>query len=397
MESRNLYSLNLRDIYKILNKEERVNADGRIVEFEKPQFLKNFWQSSISNALNTFVDGTNLTFEQWLQEKEEYFEKNSDSIKFWETPLRNTSFLKIFDKILKRMGILMRLKSLFDTSDVYNTNLMVPHRKVVKMISIKFHFDPEYYPLYNEEFETKLCEYIVSICKKTKYLREIIQDDIVVYNTSTIEVEEEVPPKIDATRETKRMKEKIDIIEGIADFLEKKNFLKKKPKVEEKQYIKVKRINTIEMKLNQVAMFEDFEDFEYDLLPKFKEKFGKKFSLECKCLKAFFNIELDDLGASNIKFMDKKKEKLVRKGNWAYYLPAGWILYNLNESKIPDNIKQNWVPVYHPIGGFNFNNYGNLGMCDDCGPNRYVKLLTNHPLDQGLFVTPRIKYIMGNS
>ena len=28
--------------------------------------------------------------------------------------------------------------------------------------------------------------------------------------------------------------------------------------------------------------------------------------------------------------MDKKKEKLVKTDGWAYYLPAGWICYNID-------------------------------------------------------------------
>jgi hypothetical protein len=47
LESRNMQSLNLKQIYKILKAKERVNADGMIVEFEKPRFVKNFYKSSI--------------------------------------------------------------------------------------------------------------------------------------------------------------------------------------------------------------------------------------------------------------------------------------------------------------------------------------------------------------
>lgn len=43
LESRNMNSLNLKQIYKILKVKERVNADGMIVEFEKPRFVKNFY------------------------------------------------------------------------------------------------------------------------------------------------------------------------------------------------------------------------------------------------------------------------------------------------------------------------------------------------------------------
>lgn len=305
------------------------------------------------------------------------------------------------------MGIFLRLESLYNTSEKYNTNLMVPHRKVVKMISIVCKFDQTQLPEYTEEFETKFCEYLVSICKKTRYLREIIKDDIVVYDIVTKKVQEEVTePEIDEEEQSevdegrkmkRRFKGNYDIIEGIADFFEAKNYFREEEEeVPVIRYVTKTVIERMEMKISQVATIEEFEDFEFDLISKFREKYGQEFSLERKTLSAFFNLKLDDLGNSNIKYMDRKKEKLIRKGKWAYYLPGGWILYELDSKKIPDDVKENWLPVYHPIGGFNFKNYGNLSMCDDCGPNRYIKALTNHPLDQGLFVTPRIKYIMGN-
>lgn len=42
---------------------------------------------------------------------------------------------------------------------------------------------------------------------------------------------------------------------------------------------------------------------------------------------------------------------------------------------------EGWLTVYHPLTGFNFEEYGNLKMCDDCGPNRFDKKLSNLPLD----------------
>jgi hypothetical protein len=60
-----------------------------------------------------------------------------------------------------------------------------------------------------------------------------------------------------------------------------------------------------------------------------------------------------------------------------------------------NSIGEGWLTVYHPLGGFNFEEYGNLKMFDDCGPNRYIKELSNLPMNQGLYVTPRIKHIIG--
>lgn len=53
----------------------------------------------------------------------------------------------------------------------------------------------------------------------------------------------------------------------------------------------------------------------------------------------------------------------------------------LRQMKQINEIGDNWLTVYHPLGGFNFEEYGNLKMCDDCGPNRYFKELTNYPMD----------------
>jgi hypothetical protein len=41
-------------------------------------------------------------------------------------------------------------------------------------------------------------------------------------------------------------------------------------------------------------------------------------------------MNLEDLGDIKIEYMDKKKERLVKSGDWAYYLPGGWISYGIN-------------------------------------------------------------------
>ena len=53
------------------------------------------------------------------------------------------------------------------------------------------------------------------------------------------------------------------------------------------------------------------------------------------------------------------------------------------------------MTVYHPLGGFDFSTYGNIKVCDDLGPNQYNIELANFPLDQGIFVTPRLNYLLG--
>jgi hypothetical protein len=65
LESRNMHSLNLRHIYKILKVKERVNADGMIVEFEKPRFIKNFYKSSIEFSINVNDENDLVMMENW--------------------------------------------------------------------------------------------------------------------------------------------------------------------------------------------------------------------------------------------------------------------------------------------------------------------------------------------
>lgn len=46
--------------------------------------------------------------------------------------------------------------------------------------------------------------------------------------------------------------------------------------------------------------------------------------------KPVFSLDLDDFGEIRIDYMEKKKEKLIKLENWAYYLPAGWICYQID-------------------------------------------------------------------
>ena len=352
LESRNLYQLNLRGVYKILKKKERVNTEGMVAEFEKPRFFKNFYCSSVDFSIDTLKDGSDFQIEQWQKEKNEYFEQKKELIKFWETPLRNESLLKIMDKILKRLGIILVLKPIeYGKNYKYNTNLMISSRKVMRMISIEIIFGYKSLPLC-ADFETKFTEEIVSIAKATQYFKEIIVEDIVIYQVDT-------QPGEDVNGKT------------------------------------IQFVTSIQMKINQIETINDFDDFETDTIEQIQERFGFETQMRAKKQKAFFNIDASNLGAPDMTFIEKKKEKLVRQGEWGYYQPGGWIIYNLNQDQIPEHVTKNWLPVYHPIGGFNFSRYGNLGMCDDCGPNQYIKQLTNYPLDQGLFVTPRLKYVLG--
>lgn len=67
-----------------------------------------------------------------------------------------------------------------------------------------------------------------------------------------------------------------------------------------------------------------------DFAEAFEQKFGQEIQISMQNRKAFFSLHLDDLAETRIDFMDKKKEKLVKTEGWAYYLPAGWISYNID-------------------------------------------------------------------
>ena len=152
----------------------------------------------------------------------------------------------------------------------------------------------------------------------------------------------------------------------------------------------------------QIETLEDVESFKENFLDPLKE-FYKNLEISSKKLTAFITFDSGRLGRSesgiftgpDITCMEKRKEKLQKRGQWSYYLPAGWIIYPYPERMVTADIESSWVIAYHPIGGFEFDESINLNMCDDCGPNRDIRELINFPLDKGIFVTPRIKHILG--
>ena len=52
LDSRNLYGLELRKIWKLLEKNERVNEEGRVIEFNKPRFENDLYASSVHHSFN---------------------------------------------------------------------------------------------------------------------------------------------------------------------------------------------------------------------------------------------------------------------------------------------------------------------------------------------------------
>lgn len=85
------------------------------------------------------------------------------------------------------------------------------------------------------------------------------------------------------------------------------------------------------LKINQLVESErDFEEFYQEFQPAFQTKFGENIQIKMQNRRAIFYLHYDDLEEIRIDFMEKKKEKLVKIDSWAYYLPAGWICYNIN-------------------------------------------------------------------
>jgi hypothetical protein len=128
---------------------------------------------------------------------------------------------------------------------------------------------------------------------------------------------------------------------------------------------------------------------EFDLLP--------EFSLEK--MTHFFTIQHQNLAKPDISFSEKQTEDLIYSGDWGYFSPAGWIRYPFkDESILPDTpIVENWPTLYHGLNGLDFSSYGNLVMCDDNGPNRFDVELSNYPMHQGLYVTPKLSILTGNN
>lgn len=89
-------------------------------------------------------------------------------------------------------------------------------------------------------------------------------------------------------------------------------------------------VRSVILKISQIESEKDFTDFIEDFGDAFKERFGQDLEISFQNRKAIFSLHLEDLGEIRIDFMDKKKEKLIKSNTWGYYLPAGWICYNIN-------------------------------------------------------------------
>jgi len=335
-----------------MSRKERINPEGKVVEFEKPKYFRNLYQASIEYTLDLSTTKDKEFFDLVREFKITKFEKESYMIKLWETPLQKASLVYLLELITSKLSIELVLT---DNEEIakretgslnYNANLCMPLRKVSRMLSIVFHFGEADRPV-NEFFETKFTESLLVVTKNMEYFGSIAFDDVIIYSTDIVEND------------------------GV-------------------QYVK-----TLVCKINQVETGDDYNKFKSIILPRLKLKFFSTISASCVRRTPYFFLNPKFLDTPDIKYMGKKREKLQKIEDWSYYLPADWICYPFMEGAIPTWISANWIPMYHPIGGFDFSLVENLNMCDDCGPNKFSKELTNFPLDQGIFVTPRIKYILG--
>lgn len=274
--------------------------------------------------------------------KQTYFAKHDAAIKYWETPLQPASFLHLFDQMLKQRGIELVFKDIYvkmRNYGIFNTNVGNPLRSTdfTYCICINMTYPNTSHP----DFEAIFVGTIAMIAPSTRRFKSIQTGDINLY-----------------------------------DIEEKKHYTQ------------------IRLSILSIRTEKEFEDFVKDFKNKLEEKYGSMIITLRKHLPIFY-LEKDRLSMADLQFYEKKKEKLHKMGSWAYYSPAGWIRYPIKEQLIPKEARENWLTVYLPIEGFNLTSYGNVNVADDLGPNKLVVELTNYPLDQGIFVSPRVACILG--
>ena len=247
------------------------------------------------------------------------------------------------DEILNQYGIDLVFRDIDQfkkSKGQYNTNLSNPLRGKELLYGIEIRMKKE---LNVEDFETNFVDQVASIAQATKKFKNITSRDILLY-----------------------------------DAAEDEGFL------------------ILKLVIIQIRCEEDYNDFVREVRFKLEEKYGTIITTFRK-YKPIFYLEKDMLDIPDISFLEEKKERLVtmRGEKWARYLPAGWIRYPLKQTLISQEVRDSWLTVYHPLCGFDFSSYGNINVCDDLGPNRYKIELANFPLDQGIFVSPRLNYLLG--
>lgn len=280
-----------------------------------------------------------VKMERWNQNKIAFFEENRNVIKYWETPLRKISFLKIFDKILYKCGIKLVHKPIdYITDYKYNTNILLSYRKVNKMVSIIIKFDKDNLPL-EIDFDMKFSEFLDSIAKKTTYFRDLDQDDIIIYD-KVLKTETELVPVLQ-NPENPEAQTQAEAYGNILDPILESQVMSKDQKKsmysDMTKSVMTNYVESISLRLTQVESEKDFQDFVDDFGEAMRQKYGKGIIFKHESRKTFFQIHLEDLGEIKIEYMNKRKEKLVKMGKWAYYLPGGWISYGIKWKKNKQN------------------------------------------------------------
>lgn len=297
----------------------------------------------IDYSIDTTNDVDNGRLTRMVSEKNDFFVSKKDKIKYWETPLQPYSLLKMIDDILNQFGIELVFEDIYDykkSKKTYNANLSNSLRGKDLLYCLTLRMNKADY---GEDFDTDFTELIRHISTKAKRFRNLAANDVIFY-----------------------------------DYEDKEGFY------------------FLKLSIAPIRCEEDYDEFISEFKDGIEEKYGTViFTL--KKYKPIMYLEVDMFADPDISYIEKKKEKLVKMkdGKWAYYLPADWIRYPIKSKYIEQEARDNWLTVYHPLGGFDFTTYGNIKVCDDLGPNQFSIELADLPMDQGIFVTPRLNYLIG--
>lgn len=300
----------------------------------------------VDYSIDTTNDVDFGRLQKMVEVKRQFFEEKKQFIKYWETPLQPFSLIKMIDEIMKQNGIELVFQDIYDykkSKRHYNTNLANALRGKDLLYCMNLRMANKDY---GEDFDTDFVETIAQISTKTARFRNLTQNEILLYDFDI---------------------QKTDL------------FLK--------------------LAITSIRCLEDYDAFIEEFKYPLEEKFQTSIIFTLKMYRPIIYLENDLFAEPDISFLEKKKEKLVRLKNqkWSYYEPADWIRYPIKDEYINREARESWLTLYHPLGGFDFSKYGNIKVCDDLGPNQFKIELANFPLDQGVFLTPRLSYIMGHN
>jgi hypothetical protein len=345
LESRNIDRLNLKFLYKILKKKEKVNSKGIVEEFTIANLTKEIIRNMVDYSIELTHDVELDRLNRHRNERDEYFAIYEKSIKYWETPLQPNSLLKMLSEMLKSQGIELIFHDIHSykySKRCYNavTSNSMRGKEMIYGMTLRMKQSN-----YNEEFENDFVDSIIKVSATSKTFRGLNLSNVLLF-----------------------------------DHNDRDGFL------------------IVKLCVLPVRSEEAYAGFLSEFKPRLEEKYGTVLTTLRKYCPIFY-LEKDILDIPDIAYLEKKKEKIIRmkNGKWSYYQPADWIRYPLVPQQIPPDALAKWVTLYHPLGGFDFSSYGNINVCDDLGPNRFDVELSSFPLDQGIFLSPRLGFIMGQN